>query len=228
MISNNNGFAAIITCLALPVVLLSLGLIAFSMLKTRHSEQIQKQCRSQYYHYFSQIRSQVYLIEQLNPLAITLYQTQLALLPHIWIPSVLKVYKQIQNLRQKFDHLQSAMIKTFNSLNSLFSYAVIANIQKQLQNENVKIKNTLTHKSSLTYVVDPKLQIVRRFKYRFPPYDRHAHFSKNQKFTVKIKNAIKPKSWMSLFKIDQLFESRLYSATLESVSNSKLLIRYSI
>jgi hypothetical protein len=228
MIGNTRGYAALIVCILLPVVLLGLGMISFSLLKTRHSHQIKTACQTQYHSYFAPIRSQIYIIESIAPMAVTLYQMQMALLPIIWHPAALRAYNYILKLRRKMDHIQERMISMFNKINSLRSMVTLAQVQKTLFSENKKLKSTLAHASDLRFNVDPKMQIVKKLSILFPPYQRHPQIEKKQEFSVSIQHKIKPLSWMTFFRIQKLNQNYTCSATLKSDSHNKLFINYRI
>lgn len=225
---NRNGYATIVTCLLIPIVLLGLGLLSFSILKTRHKQEIQNECRGQYHQYFTQIRSHILAIESLNPLAIALHNAQLAMLPLLWYPPVLKAYQTLLRTRQKLEKIQTSLIAGFNRLAALKAYAVIAQLQRTLQTENLKIKNVLTHGSSTDFRFSSKLQIVKRINTTFPPYDRADDIDKKQRFSFNINNQIQPRSWMVLFKIQNLAERYSCAATLATGLNHKLEIDYTI
>lgn len=223
-----NGYATLLTCILIPVVFLTLGLIAFSMLKSQHRSAVQSTCHVQYHDYFSNLRAQIYSIENLNPMATLLYQTQLALTPYILVPSVLKVYQAILKLRQRMEKLQNSMIAIFNFSNRLKSVTVFSNIQKKLQWQNKLTEKTLRHESQLTFSANPKLQIKKRVNIVFPPYDRHPQLSERQKFSIFLKNKIVPQSWMTFFSIESFTETYVCQASLQSDSNNELLIKYKI
>lgn len=225
---NKSGYATLLTCILIPVVFLTLGLITFSMIKTQHRSAIQSTCQIQYHEYFLGIRSQIYSLEKLNPIAILLYQTQVALTPYIWIPSILKAYQTIAKLRRRLEKLQNTMIAIFNSANALKSIIVFSNIQRKLQWQNRLTQKTLHHESQLAFDTNPKLQIKKRLHITFPPYDRHPEIFERQKFSVYLKNRITPKSWMGLFSIDSLTENYVCQASLKSESNNDLYIKYKI
>lgn len=228
MIRSQRGYAVIVTCFLLPVVLLSLGLIAFSLLKTRHSFEVKTTCQQQYYDYFSAIKTEISFIETLNSPALTLYQIQMTLLPMIWLPPALKAYRAILKLRKQFEKIQNAAIKLFNKLNIALSVKTFAGIQRSLYSENRKVSETLTHSSLATYSVNPKLQIVKRMNILFPPYDPHPHILKRQQFSVSMKHGIQPKAWINVFAIPKLNELYVCSASLSIDPKKQLKITYQL
>ena len=222
------GYALILTCILMPIVFLSLGLITFAFLKTRHSAEIKTVCRDQYHDYFSQIKSQILFIENLGPIAIQLYQTQLALIPFLWVPAVAKLYETLQKIRIRFDKLQSTLIKSFSAINEIRAYSVVGHLQNALHKENKKINNLLSHKSITDFNFNSKIQIVKKMDILFPPYARAPNIETKQAFHFNIKNQINPKSWIGFFKIERLSEVYSCSATLKSDSHDKLIINYAI
>lgn len=228
MIRSQRGYAVIVTCLLLPVVLLSLGLIAFSLLKTRHSLEVKATCQQQYYDYFSTLKTEFSFIETLNTPALTLYHAQMALLPIIWLPPALKAYRAILKLRKNLEKVQNLAIKAFNTLNTALSIKTFAGIQRSLFKENRKIAQTLTHQSLATYTVNAKLQIVKRMNILFPPYDPHPNILMRQQFSVSMKHDIRPKSWINVFSIPKLNELYVCSASLGIAPNNQLRISYQL
>lgn len=228
MIKNKNGYAALVTCLLLPIVFLSLGMMAFSLLKTRHSGAIKSACQENYHDYFSSVRSQIQFIQSMNPISLMLYSTQQALLPFIWHPAVFKVHQEIYKLRKRLEAFQNRMISSFNTFNRFKSIQVLAQIQKQVYFENRKTAATLPHLSSTSFQVDPKLQIVKRLKITFPPYDPHTQIAQRQEYSIRMKHQLKPMSWMNFFNINKLDELYVCSATLQADSHLNLKISYRI
>jgi len=228
MIRTQNGYAVIVTCLLLPAVLLSLGLIAFGLLKTRHSFEIKTSCQQQYFNYFSAVKMELKIIEAFNTPAVVLYHTQMALLPMIWLPPALKTYRAILKLRKNLEKAQNLAIKTFNSLNIGLSIKTFAGIQRTLYAENRKVTDTLTHQSLALYSVNPKLQIVKRMNILFPPYDPDPEILKRQQFKVTVKHGIRPQTWMNIFAISKLKETYTCSASLYKESNNDLKISYQL
>lgn len=222
------GYATIVTCLLLPVVILGLGLVTFSLVKTRHVTKMQSVCHQQYHDYFSNIKTQLATIEIYKASAISLYQTQQLLLPMIWMPPALKLYRLVLSLRKKLEHLQNLTIKLFNRFNLLNSVKTFAAIQRILYRENKKIRNTLEHQSLATYKTDPKLQIIKKMNILFPPYEPHPEIEQRQMFKVTIKNNMHPKSWIHFFSVPRLNEIFLCSATLVVLPHDKIKISYDI
>ncbi len=148
MIRNSRGYATIVTFLLLPLVFLCLGFLTFNVLKTRHQNSVKTACRDQYQQYFSQVKSNIQFIESFNPLALALYEAQIAMLPMIWLPPVAKAYQKLMHVRQKLEKMQLAVIKSFNSLTQVRGYAAAARIQRTLQQANSKVKATLKHGST--------------------------------------------------------------------------------
>lgn len=228
MNTNSRGYAIIVTCLLLPVVLLGLGLITFSLLKTRHTGEMQTVCRQQYYNYFSGLKGQLAIIGTFKETAITLYQTQMALLPLIWLPPALKLYQAILKIRKYLDLAQNKIITLFNSFNKINSIKTFAQIQRALYSENKKIKNTLEHNSIASYTTNSDLQIVKTRNILFPPYQPHPLITQRQQFSVFIRSTIQPKSWIQSFSIAQLTEKFSCSATLLNAPNQEIKISYNL
>lgn len=228
MIRNSKGYALIITCLLLPVVLLSIGLVSFGLLKTRHLQEMKSVCQVQYHSYFSEIKVEMDTIKLFGTTAVALYQAQMIMLPMIWMPPVLKAYRTLFNFRKKMERLQDNLIALFNNVNRLRSIQTFASIQRALYSENRKIKNTLTHQSLASYSTDPKLQIKKRLNITFPPYDPHPLIESRQKFTTFIKSSIQPKSWIQVMSTSRLSENFACSATLVSNASDDLTISYSL
>ncbi len=225
---SEKGYALIVTCLLIPIVFLSLGLMTFTFLKTRHSAEIKTSCRDQYHDYFSQLKSQIHFIEGIAPIATNLYRFQMAMIPLLWVPAVAKMYQTIEKIRTQFDKLQNNLIKTFGTLNKIKAYYVVLQLEKTLMDENKKIKNLLSHKSVTDYKFNSKIQIVKKMNILFPPFERAPDIEEKQAFYFNINNKINPKSWMSILKIDQLENAYSCSATLKSEDQNKLIISYSI
>lgn len=228
MTSKKNGYITLIACILVPTIFLCLGLLTFSLLKTRHKAQLQTECRDQYHQYFSILKSQIQTLEELNPLAVSLYETQLALLPFIWIPSVAKVYQKLQNLRQKFDKFQNTLIRSFAKLNIVKGYAVVGSIQRKLYSENNKIKNILKHKSHLTFDFKSELQIVKKLNIIFPPYTHSPEIAQKQAFKIQMFSQIHSRSWIRFFEIPEIQEKYQCRATLKPVLQDQLIIEYTI
>lgn len=228
MIRSQDGYAVVVACLLLPVVLLSLGMIAFSLLKTRHSVEIKTACQQQYFNYFSAIKSEITFIESFNSPAETLYHLQMSLLPTIWFPPALKVYRSILKLRKTLERVQNLAIKMFNTLNIGLSIKTFSRIQGALYKENRKLSQTLTHQSLATHSVNSKLQIVKRMNILFPPYDPHPQILQRQKFSVHVKNNIRPKTWMTTFSIAKLTETYTCAASLSLKNRNHLTISYQL
>ena len=228
MIRNTKGYALIITCLLLPVVLLSIGLVSFGLLKTRHVQEMKSVCQVQYHSYFSGLKNEMGTIKLFGTTAMALYQAQMIMLPMIWMPPVLKAYRALYNFRKKMERLQDKVIALFNNVNRLKSIQTFASIQRALYSENKKIKNTLTHQSLASYTTDPKLQIKKRMNITFPPYAPHPQIEMRQKFTTLIKSNIQPKSWIQVMSISRLSENFTCSATLVSKASDDLTISYSL
>lgn len=224
----NNGYATLVTCLLLPVVFLSLGMVAFSLIKTRHSDAVKTSCQENYHDYFSGVRTGIELIESFNPIAINLYYTQQALMPFIWIPAVLKIYQTIYKLRQRLERFQNSTIAILNLKNRLHSIKALAAVQKNLFSENRKVAPTLNHQSATQFRVNPNMQIVKRMKIIFPPYDRSPDIARLQQFSISMRHQLTPLSWMSFFNIRTLNENYTCSATLVTEHDNQLMISYKI
>ncbi len=225
---SEKGYALVVTCLIMPIVFLSLGLMTFTFLKTRYSAEIKTSCRDQYHGYFSQLKSQILFLEGIAPVATNLYRFQMAMIPMLWVPAIAKIYQTIKKIRTQLDKIQSNLIKAFGTINKIKAYYVVFQLEKTLMEENKKVKNLLSHKSVTDYTFNSKIQIVKKMNILFPPYDRATDIEEKQAFHFNINNKINPKGWMGFFKIDQLDESYSCSATLKSDTQDKLIVNYAI
>lgn len=226
--AGQSGYATLALTAILPLVFLCLGLIAFSLLKTRHSQELKSVCRSELHGYFHQLRSQIIRVEKLNPIAMSLYKAQIALTPFLWDPAAMALYQKILKLRQRFEQIQTNLITVSNSTLAVRSYKVISAVQRKLQSENKKIQNLLQHGSRLTFRVHPKMQIVKRQNVLFSPYDPHKQIQLKQEFTIHIKNQIDPKSYIGFFKTKKLTEFYTCSATIKAFGPGEFTIFYKI
>lgn len=228
MIHSQKGYAVIVTCFLLPIVLLSLGLIAFSLLKTRHSFVVKTSCQQQYHSYFSVLKTEIGFLETLNTPSLTLHHIQMTLLPMIWFPPALKAYRAILKIRKNLEKIQNFAIKKFNTLNLALSIKAFAGVQNSLYSENRKLTETLSHQSLATYSVNTKLQIVKRMNILFPPYDPHPQIEKRQEFRISMKHGIRPKTWINVFAIPKLTEQYICAASLRVEANNHLKISYQL
>mgnify|MGYP006077418401 CR=1 FL=1 len=227
-LNNSKGYALIATSLLLPLVLISLGLVTFSLLKTRHIHKMKTVCQTEYHFYFSGLKNEMNTIQMFGAAATALYQAQMILLPMIWLPPIAKAYRTLLDLREKMERLQNRIIDVFNTMNRLRSVQTFGSIQRSLYSENKKIKSVLTHQSLASYKVDPKLQLTKRMNIIFPPYDPHPKIETRQRFAISIKSSIQPKSWIQTLAIDRLSEDFSCSATLVKTSENDLIISYDL
>ncbi|MBL7544944.1 MAG: hypothetical protein JNL11_14090 [Bdellovibrionaceae bacterium] len=225
---NHHGYATVLICILLPVLFIGLGLVTFSLVKTRYNTQIKSTCQIQFQGYFSKLRSQIQFIESWNSLAVSLYQMQTAMLPFIWLPPVFKMYRSLLKIRQRFEKIQNTLIHAFNTTNKLKSVLVFAHVQRSLFSQNRKLTKVLPHQSQMTFQVNPNLQIVKKMNITFPPYQAHRDIHARQEFLISVNSVIRPQGWMNFFSVSRLNENYTCSASLKQNLQNQLTITYAI
>jgi hypothetical protein len=185
-LKNNQGWIAtyFVIFLVLITTLISVG-FSFQLQLNQEMKNDQT-CRHELNSILNTTRDHIHTVFELNPLAETLYQMQMALKPFIWNPKIAALYAKILAARRNMDLIQKTLIKGLDLDLTFKSFQTYLALKKDLENS----KKSYEHFHQYHYMILPvssfKMAIKKSRADLFPPYQIENAFEKKQELKIPI------------------------------------------